>query len=223
MSGTQVALVCRVEDRDVYAAELEKSGATVKSFGDLESFLSGDASFEIQGLAVDYRTLFDAPTTVRLALSQIEPRMPVLRLRRNGETGQVIGADVSNGRVGENALRFFIKERCANSKPSRVRRGYRIVAPLNLRVKNSKTDLPLNAYDISHGGVYVLCSDTPFVVGETVTVTLHDAPNKPSVDALVKWVLPWGQTFKRAAGFGIEFSDTSSEASRFLEAVLKGL
>ncbi len=189
----------------------------VSSFLDLSEDI---CQHTYHGIFLDIQTKMSAIRENRDYVYGLLEKFPVAQLKIDEKTGDVTSF-YYNQQPGDTPL-DFIKNRCQNFVPQKIRSDERKDLHLNVRLfKHPDERRPeLTATrNISKGGCFIF-STRRWIEGSDVWIDIHELSDHTLILAQIRKVVSWGQS-RHVPGIGVEFkkiSESQSEelAQRFL-------
>ncbi len=160
------------------------------------------------GIFLDIQTKMNAIRENRDYVYGLLEKFPVAQLKIDEKTGDVVSY-YYNQQPGDTPL-DFIKNRCLNFVPQKIRSDERKELHLNVRLfKNPDDRRPelTVTRNISRGGCFIF-STRRWIEGADVWIDVHELSDHTLIRAQIRNVAKWGEA-KRIPGIGVEFKQIS--------------
>lgn len=218
--NTFVAIVCGDQATIEQIVELAKSNTKleIRSYLDFKSFSRDVTMGQIAALILDLRIGLRLNDSEKTLVKDLENAIPLLRLTKNAQTQQINSLFEATNGSGMDFIADFFRIQCAESAGRKIRKEIRREMYFNIYVCSedsfrAEAAVRLNTLNVSATGMFILFSES-FPQGKKVYIQFNDIPELKTIEAVVRWNVPWGKTNKILAGYGVEFVGLSEEDSQ---------
>ena len=156
------------------------------------------------GILIDIHTALTASDDKKRLLNLIENTYPVAKARLDPKGSVVV---FGGKKIGGDALRTFVEQRCEPFRGRKIRADERIVVHFNILLSlntSMKNSVRTVTADVSRTGCFVFLDDPP-PTGSTVWLRFAEIDGHAPAESMVARSIPWGSRPMQISGAGLFF------------------
>jgi Tfp pilus assembly protein PilZ len=207
--------------RREYEKRVAALGVNTFTFGSFKDFQEKCGRELYNGIIVDLKTILGSSRDEKRLTMDLESSFPMLRIINNVTANRISGIADDLNLEGDEVFDIFVREKCAPFRPRGVRTSHRQLIHLSLKVfRDASQPVLANTYDVSKAGMFIVSTEK-YEMESRVSFTVKEFEDQSPIQAIVKWVLPWGKTSRHLSGFGIEFVALSESQKSEIEVLTR--
>lgn len=193
-------------------SEMDLSRYHVVRFKDIDEFYEWAKGKYIHGVLCEIKLTFKGQWEARRLLSLLDEWIFVARLRWDAQLNQTV-AVVKNEVLSQDKFWQQMDLSLKGSITGRwVRKENRFEKCWSVKVVKSDVPLAVSQFstrDVSLKGLFLI-SGEPVSLGVKLQLVIAELGDEFVLDAVVRWVQPWGKKNNYPAGFGVELTNLSA-------------